>query len=200
MTLSRRTFMGTLAAAGATALVPLPAAALTDAEARRLVDRLVGDINRIIASGRSEAAMISEFQRIFTTYADVPTIARSALGPAARTASSAQLNAYTNAFAGYIARRYGKRFREFQGGRIDVQNTRKIRNRQFEVQSVARLPGQAPFALSFLVSDQSGSLKFFNMIIEGVNLLTAEATEVRALLDRNGGDIGRLTQALNRAG
>jgi phospholipid transport system substrate-binding protein len=195
--LSRRGFAVALAGAAAMAL-PLPAAALGVAEARTLIDRAVADVNAIINSGRSETEMFADFERVFVKYADVPVIARSALGPAARQASAAQMSAFTKAYQGYISRKYGRRFREFIGGAIEVVDAKPLKS-YFEVVSVARLKGEAPFDLRWHVSDKSGKDLFFNIIIEGVNMLASERTEIGALLDQNRGDIDRLTAALASA-
>jgi phospholipid transport system substrate-binding protein len=178
----------------ATAL-PLPALALTEAGAKKLVDALVADINKVIASGKSEAAMIRDFERIFAKYADVPIMASYALGADGRQASQAQLRDFTKAFQGYIARKYGKRFREFVGGKIEVQSARQIRS-GYEIKSTAFLRGEAPFEVTFLVSDRSGRDLFFNMFIEGVNMLLTERTEIGSMLDRRGGSIDALTRDL----
>ena len=47
------------------------------------------------------------------------------------------------------------------------------------------------------MSDKSGRLLFFNLIIEGVNMLASERTEIQAMLDKAGGDINKLIVALN---
>ena len=47
---------------------------------------------------------------------------------------------------------------------------------------------------------KGGRNRFFNIIIEGVNMLAAERTEIGALLDKNQGDIDKLTAALKTAG
>lgn len=193
--LSRRGFAVALAGAAAMAL-PLPAAALDVAEARELIDRAVADVNAIISSGKSETQMFGDFERVFVKYADVPVIARSALGPAARTASSAQLSAFTKAYQAYISRKYGRRFREFIGGQIEVVDAKPLKS-YFEVISVAKLQGEAPFDLRWHVSDKSGKNLFFNIIIEGVNMLASERTEIGALLDQNRGDIDKLIATLN---
>ena len=70
----------------------------------------------------------------------------------------------------------------------------------FEVVSVAHLKGQSPFEVRWHVFDKSGKDLFFNIIIEGVNMLAAERTEIGAMLDRSKGDIGRLTAALQKTG
>lgn len=179
-------------------LSPLPARALTAAAAERLVNSLVADINKVINSGRSERQMYPEFERLFARYADVPTIARYVLGVDARRASSAQLSAFTKAYQGYVSRKYGRRFREFIGGELVVQGSRQVRE-YIEVRTVARLRGEAPFEVTFAVSDRSGRDKFFNMTIEGVNMLLSERTEIGALLDRRGGDIDALIRDLRSA-
>ncbi len=192
--LSRRTFVAGSLLAGA-GFMAGPARALAVDEARALIDRAIGEVNATINSGKSETAMYADFERIFARYADVPTIARSALGPAARSASAAQMQAFTQAYQGYVSRKYGRRFREFIGGKIEVTDARPVKS-FFEVVSVAYLQGEQPFDLRWHVSDRSGKNLFFNIIIEGVNMLASERAEIGAMLDAQGGDIDRLTAAL----
>ncbi len=186
-------------AAGAAVSLARPAAALTVGEAKALIDRVVGEINAIIGSGKSEGGMIADFERLFARYADLSFIAPSVLGPPARNLSSTQMRAYAGALQGYISRKYGRRFREFIGGRIVVNDARQVRS-YYEVNSQAHLRGRAPFDVRWIVSDRSGRNLFRDLIIEGVSMLAAERTEVRAMLDRRRGDIAALTADLQRAG
>lgn len=195
----RRRFLSGCAALALVAAYPGGAQALTAAQARQLIDLVVADLNAVINSGRSEQAMQGDFERLFRRYADVPTIARSALGPDARSATPQQLAAFTDAFAGYMARKYGARFREFIGGRIIVREARPVQS-FIEVQTIAELRGDAPFPVAFLVSDRSGQPKFFDILIEGISLLRTERTEIGAMLDRRRRDIDLLIQDLRRAG
>lgn len=196
--IGRRTFLGLMAGGAVLALMPGAARALTDAEARSLIDRVVADINRIINSGQSEAAMYRGFEQIFDRYADVGAISRSALGPPARTASSSQLAAFGDAFGEYLARKYGSRFREFRGSDIIVRDARD-RSRYIEVLATVALRGQSPFSVSFIVSDRGGSNRFIDIVIEGISLLRTEQVEIRAMLERRGGNIDRLIQDLRSA-
>ena len=180
-------------------MVAGPAFALGRARATQLVDRLVAEINRTINFGGSEAKLLRAFENIFAQYADVNIIARSALGPAARSASSSELSAFILAFRGYIARKYGKRFQEFIGSEIVVKGTRN-RGKFFEVDASVRLKGITPFEVSFRVSDRSGENLFFDIIIEGISLLSSERVEIGALLDARNGNIARLTRDLVNLG
>jgi phospholipid transport system substrate-binding protein len=193
--MTRRGFL--LSGAALAALMALPRAshALDTGAARTLVDSVVAEINRVINSGKSESAMYGEFRQIFVRYADVPTIARSTLGPEARQATPQQLAAFTDAFSIYMARKYGARFREFIGGEIVVRGAQPV-NTFVEVNGQAVLRGQAPFAVTFLVSDRSGSVKFFDLLIEGISLLKTERTEIGAMLDARRGNIDQLTADL----
>jgi phospholipid transport system substrate-binding protein len=197
--LTRRQVLS-LALAGGVAIslplgLPRAAWALDVGQARGLIDDVVEEINRVINSGGSEAAMLKQFEALFVRYADVPVIARSVLGPAGRQASPAQIAAFTKAFQGYISRKYGRRFREFIGGRIEVADARAVKS-YYEVITTAFLRGEAPFEVRFQVSDKSGRLLFFNIIIEGVNMLASERTEIGAMLDRQGGNIDSLIAEL----
>ena len=198
MSLTRRHFLTTTLAAGAAVALPaLPASALTQGEARGLIDGLVAEINTVIASGKSERAMYTDFERIFRKYGDIPYIAAYAMGNDGRRATNAQKKAFSNAFTGYISRKYGKRFREFIGGRLEVNGSSTGRN-AFLVSTTAYLRNEAPFEVTFHVGQSSG--KMFNIFIDGVNMLLTERTEIGALLDRNRGDIDRMIAQLATSG
>ena len=195
--LTRRAFGAGLAAGTGFMAFALPVRALTVDQARALIDKAIAEVNAIISSGKSETQMFGDFERMFVTYADVPTIARSALGVAAKSASAGQMTAFNAAFQGYISRKYGRRFREFIGGRIEVTDAHPIKS-YFEVVSVAHLQGEAPFDLRWHVSDKSGRQLFFNIIIEGINMLASERTEIGAILDAQGGDVDKLIAVLKK--
>lgn len=195
---SRRGFIAGMAAS-AGLIAAQPGFALTEARATALVNQVVRDINTVIASGGSTNAMIRDFERIFARYADVSIIARSALGADSRRASPAQLQAFTRAFQGYIARKYGRRFREFVGGQVEVNGVRRVQS-YMEVRARVSLRGSAPFDVRFHVSDRSGRDLFFDMLIEGVSLRLSERTEIGAMLDQSGGNIDALIATVSRAG
>ncbi|WP_271952395.1 MlaC/ttg2D family ABC transporter substrate-binding protein [Ruegeria faecimaris] len=197
--LKRREFIASGIAGLALATLPLPGFAQTEASAKALVVSVVDDINRVISSGKSEKSMIRDFEKIFVQYADVPIMARYVLGADGRSASASQIKQFTDAFQGYISNKYGRRFREFIGGEVTVRNARKIKA-GYEVRTSVKLQGSSPFEVTFLVSDKSGRDKFFNMFIEGVNMLLTERTEIGAMLDARGGDLNRLIKDMKRTG
>ena len=119
-----------------------------------------------------------------------------ALGPPARSASSSEIKAFTDAFVGYLSRKYGKRFRDFVGGEIEVTGARAV-NKFQQVSAKVSLRGRAPFDVSFMVSDRN---LFFDLLIENVSLLKSERAEIGAMLDKRRGDISALAGDLRKAG
>jgi len=195
----RRTVLAGLGAGVVVAAVPGSAMALNTAEARRLIDDVVSEITRVINSGGSESRMLTQFERIFDRFANTAVIAIRVLGADARSASQAQLRNFTVAFRRYIARKYGRRFREFIGGRIEVNSARAVKS-WHEVQTTAHLQGEAPFRIDFLVKEAGGRNLFFDMVIEGISLTKVEREEIGAMLDRRRGNLDQLISDLRNTG
>ena len=189
--MNRRTVL-----AGMAAMVALPGAAfaaISAGQAEKLIGKVVADINSIINSGMSESKMISRFEGVFRQYADTDFIALAALGVDGRSASASQKSAFTKAFTGYIANRYGSRFREFEGGKIEVVSSKQVKSR-FEVLTMTKLQGKAPFDVVFIVSSKNG--KFIDMQVEGISIVKSERKEIGAMLDKRKGDLDLLIRDL----
>jgi phospholipid transport system substrate-binding protein len=196
---TRRAFsIGSIAVAVA-GVLPRAAMALSTTQASALVEQVAGEITRIINSGQSENTMIRDFERMMVRYGDMPTIAQSVLGPPARSATASQLSAFAEAFQGYMARKYGRRFREFLGGTVTVTGAQDT-GRYIEVLASVTIPGDAPFEVRFRVWDRSGRPLFIDLLIEGVSLVISERSEIGSLLDRNGGSVDATTAALRNLG
>ncbi len=191
---TRRAFAAGLAA-GALLAGARPALAFSEAEAKALIEKVIADIQRIINSGKPEAAMLAEFEDIFSRYGDVKIIGQLVLGADGRSASPAQKTAFATAFQTYISHKYGRRFREFIGGYIEIGASRKVKS-VYEVATTTYFQGQAPFEVVYVVSERSG--RFIDMKIEGISLIKSERAEIGAMLDRRGGDLDRLIADLRR--
>ncbi len=190
----RRRFLNVLGGFGAAfMLAPTTAFAFSVSQARGLIDKAIADINVIINSGKSEAVLLQDFEKIFANYGDSAMIGQLVLGVDGRSASASQKRGFAAAFQGYISRKYGRRFREFAGGSVVVENARAIKS-FYEVTTLTTFPGQAPFEVIFVVADKSG--RFIDMRIEGISLIKSERSEIGTMLDRRGGDLNRLINDL----
>lgn len=199
LNIDRRRLMAGALGTGAIAALPWQAAlALTENTAVGLIETAVGDVHRIINSGKSEAAMLEDFESIFRTYADVARIAGLSMGAPWRGATDRQKAAYVQAFQGYISRKYGRQFRKFIGAEIDVVRSTDGGRKGVLVLTMMTLSGQTPFEVEWQVIDAGGQAKIFDLIIEGISMLATERSEIGAMLEQLGGDIDKLVSRLQQ--
>ena len=104
------------------------------------------------------------------------------------------------ALTGYLARKYGKRFREFTNAEISITKSKDLGKKGVIVETLIRTSVYAPFPVEWWVIDDGRKRSFFDIIIEGVRLQSAERGEIRALLDRSGGSVSKLAATLNQLG
>ena len=167
---TRRELIGFLAAIAAAASIPSTVLSLTGNEAKQLVENLIEKFNKVGQSGISDEEFIEEFKKALGQFGDIPIIARSALGRPWRDATRDQRIEFTMVFQSYLARKYGKILRKFASNDLKIRSTRKIKS-FFEVSSLARNASNQLIDIRWLVSDKSGKIKLFDIILEGVSMV-----------------------------
>ena len=181
---------------GIAGLYASPVFAFKKSDAEKLIKNLTNDVLGAVNEQKSKDIMFSRFEEIFSKYADVPLIARKALGPTWRGASKAQRSAYVSAFRGYMARYYGKRFEEFLGSEIIVSNSRKTSG-GFLVGSKIILKDGSSYQAQWHVIDARGKYLMYNLFLEGVSVLSDVRVQIGSMLDKRAGSIDRLIEHLN---
>ncbi|MGI9349221.1 MAG: MlaC/ttg2D family ABC transporter substrate-binding protein [Amylibacter sp.] len=181
---------------GIAGLYASPVFAFKKSDAEKLIKSLTNDVLGAVNEQKSKDIMFSRFEEIFSKYADVPLIARKALGPTWRGASKAQRSAYVSAFRGYMARYYGKRFEEFLGSEIIVSNSRKTSG-GFLVGSNIILKDGSSYQAQWHVIDARGKYLMYNLFLEGVSVLSDVRVQIGSMLDKRAGSIDRLIEHLN---
>lgn len=180
--------------AGAAALALLPRAALAQAtnRASALVEKLAADFIAALRSASSPSRLTQDFAALLGRYGDMPVVAASVLGPPWRAATPAQKQAFVPAFQTYLARKYGSQFKDYQNATVAVTRAQDGGDKGVLVSTRVARPGRQPIAVDWQVSERSGQPKVVNLIIEGVSMLTNERTEVRAMLEAQGGSLDKL--------
>lgn len=197
--LSRRALMRGAAGLGLAFAILGPAAAQSTSAAQQLVVTLSAELTRLVNSGQPAAQVIGSFQTLLTRYADMTAVSASVVGPAWRSASAAQKQAFVPAFTNYFAKRYGRTFAEYKSATIEVQGAQDGGKAGVLVNSVVKRPGQSDIRVGWQVSDRSGSPRVVNLIIEGVSALANERAEVGAMLDAQGGNLDKLIAQMKSA-
>lgn len=188
----RRRLLGAAFIGCVSLALPRPVAAAGTDAATALVGSISADLTALVNSGKSEAQLYGDFERLLARYADMQAVAAASLGPPWRAASPAERRAYVAAFQGYLARKYGRQFRDFQSAQIKVTGARDGGKAGVLVNTQVVRPGRETVAVDWQISDRSGAAKAVNLIIEGVSMLANERAEVGAMYDAGGGTINGL--------
>lgn len=196
-TLPRRAVLAGAVGLMLSAALPTFAFGLTEGAAISFINTVMTDVHVIINSGKSEAQMLADFDGFFSKHAEVPLIAKTALGAPGRAASSSQLSAYIRAFQGYISRKYGRQFRDFIGAELNVISSRDLGAKGVLVTSKVDLPTRPDYDMDWWVIEINGRPKMFDLVIEGISMVSTERTEIGAMLESFGGDIDKMTARLN---
>lgn len=132
---------------------------------------------------------------------DVNLIARFSLGQYWRSASDAEKTAYLEAFENMLVSVYTQRFRDYSGERFRVTSARAESDRDFLVNTDIVPSNGPPVAVGWRVRERDGQLRVVDLVVENVSLLVSQRQEFSSVIQRNGGDVGALIEALrNRAG
>ena len=140
---SRRAAVFGIASSLFLALPVAPAFALSEKNARKLVANVIREINTVLNSGKPVTQVAADLEQTLAKYADVPAIARGALGITWRSASATQRTKFAQEFQGYLARKYVRRFMNLADARFEYISSREIKKDRFEIVTLTKGPGVA---------------------------------------------------------
>jgi phospholipid transport system substrate-binding protein len=202
MPLNRRTLLaGGLAGAALTTLAGASSAwALTTDQATAHVKATIDELVTMLRQPGSAASRAPELRRIMETRGNLPQIAKFSAGRVWREMSPEQQQRFVNAFSGYVASTYSRRFDEYAGNPdIYVGRTIDAGRKGVVVETPIRQQQGAPIAVEWLVSDRGGKVEIVDLIIEGVSMATTQREEIAAKYQSRGQDVEALITDLAAA-
>lgn len=127
---------------------------------------------------------------------DIEGTGRFILGRYARQATPAELAEYNRLFEDIIVRNLSARFGEFRGVRFSLGRSQQRTEEDVLVNTIIERPNTAPFTLDWRVSEINGQPKVVDVIAEGTSLRLTTRSEYAAVIQRNGGKVAPLLEAM----
>jgi phospholipid transport system substrate-binding protein len=204
--LTRRSFLAPAAVFGLwLAALPLtPAFAQANAApATDPADFVNGMIQQALDILRDKQMTDDARQQKFSTMLhlnfDIPRISRFVLGRYWTTASDDDRNAFNGLFEEWVVRTYSQRFKDYGGENIKVLGSRAESDTSFVVQSQLIHPdGSPPASVDWHINKGPDGFKVVDVEVEGVSMALTEREEFSAVIQRNGGSVASLNQALKQ--
>ncbi|HEX4111037.1 MAG TPA: ABC transporter substrate-binding protein [Stellaceae bacterium] len=195
----RRTlFIGLIALGLMTPSLAVPAD--TGSGASQFVGNLVNSALQVLADRKAAAAAREQtFERLLSENFDVPRIARFVLGRYWTTASDQDRRKFIDTYREFIIRTYAARFSEYSGETVKVTSSRPEGANYTVVNSEIIHPnGDPPVKVSWRVRQSGDSYKIVDVDVEGVSMMLTQREEFTSVIQRTGGTVGGLIQAIQQ--
>jgi phospholipid transport system substrate-binding protein len=150
----------------------------------------------LTSKSSSSAELQQRFRTLLNANFDVPTIARYALGRYWNVATPQQQQEYRQLFEDQIVDAYATRFREYTGEQFKVTTSRQEGNDTVVSSQIIRPAGGPPIDVDWRVRHGSQGLRIIDVAVSGVSMARTQQQEFAAVIERNGGNVDALIQAL----
>lgn len=127
---------------------------------------------------------------------DIEGTGRFILGRYVRQATPAELAEYNRLFDDIIVRNLSARFGEYQGVRFSLGRSQQRTEEDTLVNTIVERPNSPAFSLDWRVSEIHGQPKVVDVIAEGTSLRLTTRSEYSAVIQRNGGRVAALLDAM----
>lgn len=143
-----------------------------------------------------------QFRSFLLTLTDLRRIALYALGPARRTATPADQDAFVDAFRNYAFAVYGAEFSKYAGQTLRVTGSVERAPGDELVRTVLvdphAKPGQEPIEVDFRVYGSNGHFSVVDIVVAGLDLAITEQEDFGAFLAQHNNDIRALIANLRQ--
>jgi phospholipid transport system substrate-binding protein len=127
---------------------------------------------------------------------DIEGVGRFILGRYVRQASPAELAEYNRLFDDIIVRNLSARFGEYRGVRFSLGRAQQRTEEDVLVNTIIERPNQPAFSLDWRVAEVGGQPRVVDVIAEGTSLRLTTRSEYSAVIQRNGGRVAALLEAM----
>ena len=192
--LSRRALLGSLAGL---AIQPAQAQQMDIARASTFVNKAGQDLVNAINDQRlNQTQRRDRVAGILRSAIDIEGTGRFILGRYVRQASPAELQEYLKLFDEIIIRNLSARFGEYRGVKFSLGRSQQRTEEDALVSTLVERPNTPAFTLDWRVAEINGQPKVVDVIAEGTSLRLTTRSEYAAVIQRNGGRIAALLDAM----
>ena len=192
--LSRRALLASLAGL---AIRPAQAQQMDIARATAFVNKAGQDLVNTINDQRlNQTQRRDRVAGILRSAIDIEGTGRFILGRHVRQATHGEMQDYLKLFDEIIIRNLSSRFGEYRGVKFALGRSQQRTEEDALVSTLVERPNTPAFALDWRVAEIAGQPKVVDMIAEGTSLRLTTRSEYAAVIQRNGGRVMALLDAM----
>ncbi len=161
------------------------------------VETLANDmIIDVLAADKPMTEKLNLFQSKFHQALDLKSIGQFVLGVYWRKTTPAEREAFIEAFMDFSTKSWADKFNMYNGQQIVFTGSRPAQKDQLYVDSV--IQNNPPVEVIWRVREKNNEYKIVDIVVEGVSMAMSYRNEYASFLQKNKGDVAKLTQELNQ--
>ncbi len=159
-----------------------------DEKARQFIDNIGTEILNVLNDeATGDKAKESALRTIFRQKVDVDWIGKFVLGKHWRSANDEQQNRYLKSYRDFVVKSYTSRFQEYTGSETyKILSSKTLDNGKHVVTMELVRPGEANVLVDYKLREGDAGLKIYDIVVEGVSLLTTQRSEFASVISRKG--------------
>jgi phospholipid transport system substrate-binding protein len=181
---------------------PVAAKGTQTEKAKAYIDRLGRDALDTIAATKTgqltPAQAKAKFGKLLNESFDTPTIARFTLGRYWRVATPAQQKEFSGLIDDIIVSQYADRILDASDGTYEVTGASAINATDYAVLMKVKPAGETPIDFAWRVRETKGVFKVIDLAVEGISMSITHRSDYSSVIERNGGNVQALIDALKK--
>jgi phospholipid transport system substrate-binding protein len=169
----------------------LPVKAATVEAATQYIDQVANKALGVVADKKlSKQQKQTQLEKLFTQNVDFDWVARFVMGRFWRQATDAQKARYLHEYQRFEILHYTSRFTDYTSGAFKITGANDDGDGEYTV-SMQIMPGEKqsePVLVDYRVRKQENGFKIFDVIIEGVSMISTQRSEFGSVVANNGID------------
>ena len=151
--------------------------------------------NKQLSQDKKQATL----ETLFKNNLDFDWVAKFVMGRFWREATPDQKTRYVAAYTNFLTKNYTSRFSEYSSGSFKITGAKELDKGESLVSMAiaANEKDSQPVLIDYKIRKSGGSFKVFDIVVEGVSLITSQRSEFSAVINKNGID-GLITQLGNK--
>jgi phospholipid transport system substrate-binding protein len=178
-----------LIAASLVLLLPSLAAASDTEQAKRFLDGL-GE--KAIALAQDDklvgAQKQAKLEALFVDYVDIDWVGKFVLGRYWKQATDAQKAQYLKNYQSFLLKHYTSKFTDYAGETFNITKAVTDGDNQYIVTMEIIRPHEANVIVDYRLREKAGIFQVFDIIVEGVSLITTQRSEFSSVISQKGLD------------
>lgn len=174
-----------------------------EAGARAYVDSIGQQVISIIGEQNiSNEEKQGRLREIFTDNIDFDWVGKFVLGKHWRTASPDQQQRYLANYKNFVIANYTSKFKQYSGQTYKIRSVTNLGEGDYILKMSIQDPNpkKPDILLDYKVREEAGAYRIFDIVVEGVSLITTQRSEFDSVVSRKGLDalidlLGKRAQA-----